>query len=588
MTPASLLVFLLCPPRSSAQEAPLQRPQAAALHALFARDWNRQMREDPISASDNGDKRFNALWPDESVAAADREAQEDRQALAELAKIDRKALPEADRVSYDLFQWQQEDALESYKFHEYVVPLNQLGGIQTVGDMASQSLTFATLKDYQDWLTRLQDFGPYMNGTIALMRQGLKEGRTLPKVVARRIPKQIEDNIVDDPTKSTFYEPFKKFPSSIDAKTAARLQDQAKNAIAQRVVPAYRRLLAFFNGAYLPGCRQTLAACDLPDGKAYYAYLVRHFTTTDLTPAQVRALGLERMREIRAQMNEAIKQTGFKGSFPEFLQYLRTDPKFYYTDADELLEAYRAQAKALDPLLVKYFGREPRVPWGVDAIPADQAPSSYDAYSNGPAADGSRAAMVSVNLYKPQTRPKYEIPVLMCHEGRPGHALQLSLAAEMTGLPDFRRFGYYNAYGEGWALYCERLCGEMGVYDTPYKRFGALSDQMWRAARLVADTGIHYYGMRREDAIKLLRDNTALSDEDIQAEVDRYIAWPGQALSYMVGELEILKLRAKAEKALGPRFDLRAFHDAVLATGTLPLTVLDASIDRWIAERKKG
>jgi len=546
------------------------------------------MREDPLSASDYGDRRFNALWPDTSLAEIKRENKEDEQALADLAKIGRADLNPQDKINYDLFKWQHQDSIESYHFHEYLFPLNQLGGIQTVGDMATQSLTFTTLKDYQDWLARLRTFGPYMGQTIALLRLGLKEGCTLPKVVAERIPPQIEDNIVADPAQSPFYAPFKSFPASIDAKTAATLRQEAAQAISQTIVPAYRQLDDFFVKTYLPGCRTSIAARDLPNGKAYYAYLVRHFTTTDMTPAQARALGLKKMAEIRRQMDAVIKQTGFKGSFHDFLHYLRTNPKLYYTNPDDLLEAYRAQGKAIDPLLVKEFGHLPSIPWGIEPIPADQAPDTYTAYSEGPSADGTRPAVMSVNLYKPETRPKYEIPVLTCHEGRPGHALQLSLAAEMTGLPKFRRFSYYNAYGEGWAVYCETLCGEMGVYNTPYKKFGELSYQMWRAARLVADTGIHYYGMSRQDAVQLLRENTALSDENINAEVDRYIAWPGQALSYMIGEIDIQNLRAQAQKELGPKFDIRAFHDAVLANGSLPLKVLNADIAGWLARQKRG
>ncbi|MDE1977537.1 MAG: DUF885 domain-containing protein, partial [Elusimicrobia bacterium] len=441
--------------------------------------------------------------------------------------------------------------------------------------------------DYQDWLKRLKTFGSYMDQTIALMRLGLKEGYTLPRVVAERIPPQIKDNIVSDPAKSPFYAPFKDIPPSIDAKTAAHLRREAAQAVSQVVVPAYQRLDDFFTKTYLPGCRTSIAARDLPDGKAYYAYVVRHFTTTDMTPAQVRALGLKKMAEIKKQMQAVLKQTGFKGNFRDFLHYLRTNPKFYYTNPGDLLEAYRAQGKAIDPLLVKEFGHLPDIPWGIEPIPADQAPNTYTAYSEGPSADGTRAAIMSVNLYKPETRPKYEIPVLTCHEGRPGHALQLSLAAEMTGLPKFRRFSYYNAYGEGWAVYCETLCGQMGVYDTPYKKFGELSYQMWRAARLVADTGIHYYGMSRQDAVNLLKENTALSDENINAEADRYIAWPGQALSYMIGEIDIQNLRAQAEKELGSKFNVRAFHDAALANGSLPLKVLNAEMADWLARQKR-
>jgi len=580
---------------ASTQAAPAAADPAAtaALHQLFDREWERRMREDPLTCSDLENAcAYNDQWPDVSLTAVQRSHTEDQQALDDLAKIDRSRLASQDQVSYDLFQWEHRDALESYAFHEYLFPLTQLGGIQTAGDIASQSLRFEKLKDYQDWLKRLQTFGPYMDQTIALLQQGVDEKRVLPKVVVERIPQQIADNIVSDVTKSPFYSPFEKQPAFIDAETWADLQAQAKAAISGTVIPAYQKMQAFFNGTYLPNARTALAVTTLPDGKNYYAYLVRHYTTTDMTPEQVHALGLQKVKEIHAQMEAVIAKTGFKGSFKEFLHYLRTDPKFYYTNPADLLEAYKAEAKTIDPLLVKEFGHLPRIPWGISVIPMDQAPNTYPAYSMQPSADGTRAAFMAVNLYKPETRPKYEIPALTCHEGRPGHALQLSLATEMTDLPKFRRFGYFNAYGEGWALYTEVLCGEMGVYNDPmtnqpdpYKEFGMLSYQMWRAVRLVVDTGIHYYGMSRADAVKMFQDNTALNQQNIDTEVDRYIAWPGQALSYMVGEIKIQELRKHAEQRLGPKFDIRAFHDLILETGTVPLSVLEIVIDSWINQQ---
>lgn len=557
-----------------------------ALHQLFQSSWDRGMRENPLYASDLGDRRYNDQWPDTSMAALERYHAEDQADYQVLLKIDRSQLSPQDKVSYDLFKWQHEDGEESWKFHEYLFPLNQLGGIQTVGDYA-QSLRFTTLKDYQDWLKRLQTFAPYMDQTIALLRQGVDQGYTLPKVVAGRIPQQITANIVTDPAASVFYTPFKHMPDSIDAATAKQLQLDARKAIGDVVVPAFKRLDVFFTGTYVPHARTNLAASSLPDGKAYYGYLVRHFTTTDMTPEQVHELGLKRVAEIHQQMLDIIRQVKFKGSFADFLHYLRTSPKFYYRNPDDLLEAYKAQAKTIDPLLVTEFHKLPRIPWGIKVIPADQAPNTYPAYSYPPSADGSRAAYMYVNLYKPETRPTYEIPVLTCHEGRPGHALQLSLATELTGLPDFRRFGYYNAYGEGWALYTEVLCGEMGLYDTPYKQFGALSYQSWRAVRLVVDTGIHDFGWTRQLAVNYMKANTALTDQNINTEVDRYIAWPGQALSYMIGELTILKLRDEAKQKLGDKFDIKAFNDEILSNGTLPMSVLEKEVGEWVDQQAK-
>jgi uncharacterized protein (DUF885 family) len=582
-------------PAAGSNPAPTAANSAGtALHALFDREWDRNMRENPLEASDLGDYRYNDQWPHASLAAVQKSHDEDQQDLADLVKIDRNALSPQDQVSYDLFKWQLNDSNDAYKFHEYLFPLNQLGGIQTSGDLASQSLRFETLKDYQDWLTRLKTFGPYMDGTIALMQQGVDEKRVLPKVVADRIPQQIADNIVDDPTKSPFYSPFLKQPTFIDTKTWGDMQTQAKDSISNVEMPAFKKLQDFFNNTYLPNARTALAVTSLPDGQAYYAYLVRHFTTTDETPQQVHDVGLQKMKEIHARMLQVIKSSGFKGSFAAFLKFLRTDPRFYYKNPDDLLEAYQAQAKMIDPLLVKEFGHLPRIPWGISVIPADQAPNTYPAYSDQPSADGTRPAFMAVNLYKPETRPKYEIPVLTCHEGRPGHALQLSLAMEMKDLPNFRRFGYYNVYGEGWALYTETLCDEMGVYNDPktgkpdpYKEFGMLSYQMWRAVRLVVDTGIHEYGMTREQAVKMFKDNTALADQNINTEVDRYIAWPGQALSYMTGEIKIQELRKRAEDRLGSKFDIRAFHDVILENGTVPLSVLESIVNDWIASQQK-
>jgi uncharacterized protein (DUF885 family) len=566
-----------------------------ALHQLFDREWERNMRENPLYASDLGDYRYNDKWPDASIAAIQKGHAEDQQALADLLKIDRKALSTQDQVSYDLFKWLADDGNDSYKFHEYQFPLNQLGGIQTIGDIATQSLRFETVKDYQDWLTRLKTFAPYMDQTIALMQQGLDEQRVLPRVVADRIPQQIAANIVDDVTKTPFYAPFLTKPAFIDATTWGSMQAQARDSISNVEMPAFKKLQDFFNNTYLPKTRTALAVTTLPDGQAYYAYLVRHFTTTDETPQQVHDIGLQKVREIHARMEQVIKSTGFKGDFAAFLKYLRTNPKFYYKNPDDLLEAYQAQAKMIDPLLVTEFGHLPRVPWGVSVIPMDQAPNTYPAYSMQPSADGKRAAFMAVNLFKPETRPKYEIPVLTCHEGRPGHAMQIPLAMEMTDLPNFRRNGYFNVYGEGWALYSETLCEEMGVYNDPktgkpdpYKIFGMLSYQMWRAVRLVVDTGIHEYGMTREQAVQMFEENTALTDQNIGTEVDRYIAWPGQALSYMTGQLKIQELRKRAEDKLGAKFDRRAFHDLILETGTVPLSVLENLVDSWIAAQLKA
>jgi uncharacterized protein (DUF885 family) len=429
-----------------------------------------------------------------------------------------------------------------------------------------------------------------MAETIALLKQGVVAGMTEPQVVMKRVPHQIAPYVVADPAESPLYAPFKKMPRIIPAAEQERLRAGARAAIADAVTPAYREFQQYFDHDYLPHCRTSIAAEALPNGKAYYALQVREYTTTNLTPAQIHAMGLRKVTEIHAQMEQVFEQVGFKGSYKDFVHYLRTDPRFYYKDPQQLLEAYRAAAKRVDPLLVTEFPVRilPRVTYGVRPIPASLAPDTYPAYSVPPAGDGSVAGYMAVNLYKPESRPKYEIQVLTCHEGRPGHQLQIPIEMELTNLPDFRRFDYYSSFGEGWALYTETLCDQMGLYDDPYSRFGYLDFQMWRAVRLVVDTGIHSEGWTREQAVRYFEDNSALAEQNINTEVDRYIAWPGQALSYMIGEIDIQRLRKKAEDELGSRFDVKGFHAAILEHGAMPLTVLDEVVDRWIQAQRSG
>lgn len=582
---ASLLSFALIVP--SLPAAAGDNSAVDRLNALFKHEWQRHLREHPVEASLDGFHAYDNQWPNLSLDAFARSHREDSEALTKLEQIGADHLPAAAVLDYELFQYKLKDRLAGYKFHDYVLALNQLGGIQTTGTLTRQ-LRFDTLKDYENWVTRLQTFDHYMDQTIALLREGIQDGMTEPRVVMKRVPHQIAAQIVSKPAESPFYRPFKKMPATIPAARQAALREAAQKAIAANVVPAFRKFQAFFNGTYLPHARKTIAASTLPDGKAYYAYVVRHYTTTDMTPAEIHALGLKKVAAIHAEMEKIFQQVGFKGSYKAFLHHLRTDPQFYYKDPQKLLEAYRAAAKRVDPHLVQLFPIEllPHVTYGVRPIPASLAPDTYPAYSVPPAGDGSVAGYMAVNLYKPQERPKYDIQVLTCHEARPGHQLQMPVAMELKHLPNFRRFSYFNSFGEGWALYAETLCDEVGLYDNPYARFGYLDYQMWRAVRLVVDTGMHQFGWSRDRAIQYFKDNTALSIENITNEVDRYIAWPGQALAYMIGEITIQDLRAKAEKALGSDFDVRAFHGAVLGHGSLPMSVLQKVVDRWID--KKG
>ncbi len=594
----ALALTVLAGSAASAPRAAAQTPAAggqasadAALDALMASAWERELRESPVGASLNGFHQYDDRWGDASLEAIAREHTEDQETLDRLAEIDRDALDAEHRLDYELFHYRYQRGVESYPFHRYLMPISQLSGIQLESSLV-RTLRFQTTEDYANWVKRLQTFGPHMDQVIALLREGVKEGITQPKVIMGRVPHQIAAQIVDEPETSRFYKPFETMPATIPAADQTRLRAEASAAISGQVVPAYKRLLTFFNDEYLPHCRTSTAATDLPDGKARYAMAVRHATTTQMTPEQVHQLGLQKVAEIQAEMEKVFQEVGFKGTYQEFVQHLRTDPQFYYKDPQDLLHAYQAAAKRVDPHLVDYVSTRllPRVTYGVRPIPAALAPDTYPAYSVPPAGDGSVAGYVEVNLYKPESRPIPEIQVLMCHEGRPGHQLQIPIAMEQEGegIPQFRRFDYYSAHGEGWALYSETLCDDMGLYDNPYSRFGYLDFQMWRAVRLVVDTGIHQFGMSRDEAIQYFKDHSALSEQNITTEVDRYISWPGQALSYMIGEIRIQQLRAEAEKALGPKFDIREFHDVLLGHGSVPLDVLTDLVHRWIETQKNA
>lgn len=556
--------------------------EVGQLNALFDDAWERELRENPVSASYLGDKRYNDEWGDGSFAAMQASHQADRETLQRLAKIDRSALPEDEKINYDLFQREYENRISGFEQERYLIPLNQRGGIQTANEL-TETLQFNNLKDYEDWISRLEKFGTAMDQTIAVMERGIEKGRTQPRIINERILPQIEAQRVADAIKSGFYDPFREFGDNIPAAEQQRLRNEALAAIRTVVLPAFDRMAVFFKEKYLPASRPAVGIGSTPGGKEHYAYLARQYTTTELTPEEIHQVGLSEVARIRAEMDKIIKQVGFKGTFAEFLTFLRTDPQFYYETPEELLEAYRAISKKIDPELVKLFGHLPRTPYGVIPIPDSIAPDTTTAYYMQPAADGSRAGYYYVNLYRPEVRPKYEMEALSVHEAVPGHHLQLAIQQELGDLPNFRRFGGFTAFVEGWGLYSESLGPELGLYQDPYSKFGQLTYEMWRAVRLVVDTGMHYQGWTRERAIKYFMDNAAKTEQDIVNEIDRYIAWPGQALAYKIGELKIKELRARAEDALGDDFDIKGFHDTVLGAGALPLDLLEQRIDAWIA-----
>jgi uncharacterized protein (DUF885 family) len=419
------------------------------------------------------------------------------------------------------------------------------------------------------------------------MKRGIETKWLPPAVPMRSVPYQIDGQISEDPADSPFYKPFQRSSEELAPADRARLVEFGKKAIAQSMTPALKKLAAFIKETYLPACRKDIGASSLPDGEAFYQYAIKRHTTTSLSAREIHEIGKREVARIRKEMEAIIKQVGFTRSFQEFLAYLRTDPRFYYTKADDLVAGYSYIAKLSDGKLPELFAELPRTPYGVRVIPDYEAPAQTTAYYQPSASDGSRAGLFMINTYKLETRPKYEMEALTLHESVPGHHLQIARAQELNGLPEFRRNAGYTAYVEGWGLYAESLGSEMGFYADPYSKFGQLTYEMWRACRLVVDTGMHAFGWSRGQAIDLMKENTAKTENDIIVEVDRYIVWPGQALAYMIGALKIKELRAKASKELGARFDVRKFHNAVLDDGPLPLDVLDERMTAWIAEQKR-
>lgn len=558
-----------------------------ALNAFFEAEWNYEMEQSPARASSMGDRRWNDRWGDQSLEAIRKREEHAKQALVALGKFDRAKLPPADQLNYDLFKKDLETDIEGSKFRTYLMPINQRGGLQTLDELGDR-LRFETLKDYEDWIARLRAFPALLDQNIALMREGAKSHIIWPKIVLERVPAQIDKQLVSKPDESPFYKPFQKFPDAIAAADRDRLTKAAQEAIASGVLPSFQKLKKYFVEEYLPAAFDEVGVWKMPQGAEFYAYLARRHTTTDLTPQQIHEKGLSEVARIKAEMQTIMEKTGFKGTLPEFFTKLRTDPQFFYKTPDELLQAYRAMAKRIDPNLVKVFKTLPRTPYGVTPIPDKIAPDTTTAYYNQPAADGSRAGFYFVNLYKPETRPKWEMMALSLHESVPGHHLQIALAQELGDIPKFRRYGGFTAFVEGWGLYSESLGQEMGLYDDPYSKFGQLTYEMWRAVRLVVDTGMHQMKWERKRAIDFFMGNAPKAENDIVNEIDRYISMPGQALAYKIGELKIKELRDRARREIGDGFDIREFHDAVLLSGAVPLDVLERNVNAWIATKKSS
>src|SRR5437899_1831205 len=562
-------------------------PERARLNRLFQLHWDYLLHEFPEFATEVGAAGLNDRWADMSAAAIARRKADLELPVRALATIDRTKLAPEDALNYDLFRRQVDAQLEGRRFPWELMPVTQLYGPQhSVPQILSEQTPSRTVADYEAIVSRLRGTPALVEQTIASMKEGLRRGVTPPKITLRDLVAQADAILVDDPTKSPLLGPFQRMPDTMPIDRREALKGEAARLLREQVVPAFRRLRDFLTSEYVPNCRESAAMSALPDGPAWYAYQVSQSTSTRLTPRQIHEIGLEEVKQIRAEMERLMRATGFAGDLPAFFEFLRTDSRFFYSRPEDLLAGYREIAKRADPEVIRLFGRMPRLPYGVVPMPAHNAASrSAGAYDAGSLAAG-RPGSFSANLSAVDTRPKWEMEALVLHEAVPGHHLQIALAQEQPDLPNFRKYGGYEAYGEGWALYAETLGHEMGFYKDPYSHFGALNYQMWRAVRLVVDTGIHALGWSRQQAIDYFKANSAKPEREIVVEIDRYIVSPGQALAYKIGQRKFLELRERAARELGARFDLRAFHDAVLAEGSLPLDVLEARIDGWIAQRK--
>ncbi|MBA2684651.1 MAG: DUF885 domain-containing protein [Gemmatimonadaceae bacterium] len=562
-----------------------QKVDSVRLHELFALDWDYGNIEYPEGATYSGYKGQNDRWTDVSLAAIAQRKKELQNPMAVISSIDRASLSTRDQLNYDLFRRGAEDNIAGTRFPGEYLSIDARSGPQ----LLSQALELnpsATVRDYEDILARVNGLGAVVDETIVLLQKGLDAKVTAPKITLRDVPDQVKGLLTTSPLKSPVLVMFTRFPASIPAAEQKRLTDAAVKAYTEKVKPAYDRLYTFLTTKYLPGARETVGMRALPDGAAWYAYNVRIQTTTNRTPAQIHETGLAEVKRIHGQMDSVMKSIGYKGTFAEFTNFLRTDPKFFFTDSADLVRAYRDIVKRIDPELIKLFGHLPRLPYGVTTIPSYAAKSATTAYYQPGSYEAGRPGYYYVNTYALNTRPKWEMEALSSHEAVPGHHLQIAISQELTDVPDFRRYGGYTAFVEGWALYSESLGPSIGLYKDPYSKFGQLTYEMWRAIRLVIDTGIHAQGMSRQDAIDYFEANSAKTHNDIVVEVDRYITTPGQALAYKTGELKIKELRAYAEQQLGDKFDVREFHDEVLDQGALPLDVLDARIRAWVSEKK--
>ncbi len=585
----NILIALLAPLGLLTVDAALaaRKPANAPLIKLFDNTWQEDLADDPIGATQLGETRFNDRLPDMSIEAIDLRHKKNYARLQALTKINREKLDKADQLNYDLFQYEIKTRIGEYQFKPWMFATRTFDGPHLLAETVDFT-PFKTVKDYDNWIGRLNSSGTFIDQWIVLLTQGANEKLTQPRITVNKVLEQIKPQLVSDAEDSPFYAPFKNMPASIPEAEKARLQAAGKAAVQNVTLPAFQRFDRFFRDVYLPASRDTVGIYDIPGGEQYYRNRIKLYTTIDNPePARIHNIGLDEVKRIRAEMEKTLEGINFLGTLEQFLGFLRTDPRFFYKTPEELKAAYDKTARQLQAQLPSQFGVVPKTPFEIRAVPATIAPTTTTAYYLPPTLDGSRPGVFFVNLYQPESRPMWEVEALTAHEAVPGHHLQIARAYELTGLPEFRRNAGYTAYVEGWALYSEKLGYDMGLYQDDFSKFGQLNYDMWRAARLVVDTGMHAFKWTREQAIYFMKQNTGRSDLDITNEVDRYISWPGQALAYKMGELRIKALRAEAEKALGDKFDVRAFHDKLLGSGALPLAVLDTEMRAWIAEQAK-
>lgn len=550
---------------------------------LIDQHWAWYLEQSPQTRSYLGDQASADRWDDASLAAHFERDARRGEFLDALADIDTAALDSTDQLNHAMLSRQLNSRRKRHELGLHLMTISMRGGPQQLYTIVEYT-PFEDERDYRNWISRLQGVPLVLNQNRELLEEGIIRERVQPRVVMERIPAQLDKVITVNPEDSPFYKPFKSMPQGMNPQTVKELQRAARSAIENQVTPAYVEFREFFVSGYLPASRPKPGVGSLPGGEEIYRFLAQDFTTTSMTPEEIHETGKREVARILREMEVVKKSVGFEGDLHQFNNFLRTSPQFYYDTPEALLEGYLAVSKRIDPELVKLFGLLPRMPYGVKVIPKETAPDTTTAYYMQPAANGSRAGYYYVNLYKPEVRPKFEMEVLTVHEAVPGHHLQIALAQELDNIPMFRKMGSVTAFVEGWALYSERLGYQLGLYKDPYSRYGQLTYDMWRAVRLVVDTGIHYFGWSRREAIDYFLANAGKTETDIVNEIDRYIGWPGQALAYKVGQMKILELRERAMKAQGENFDIRAFHDELLGAGAIPLDALEKRMDAWMSQ----